>query len=99
MDTPGASYTPYSITISDGEDVILSDILIGEVWICSGQSNMDMRMMGNTGQPIDRSLETILHAGNYRNRIRSLLFRERKMHSNGLILKGENGRYRHRKRS
>lgn len=27
-------------------------------------------MMGNTGQPIDRSLETILHAGNYRNRIR-----------------------------
>lgn len=70
VDTPGASYTPYSITISDGEDVILSDILIGEVWICSGQSNMDMRMMGNTGQPIDRSLETILHAGNYRNRIR-----------------------------
>ena len=56
VDTPGASYTPYSITISDGEDVILSDILIGEVWICSGQSNMDMRMMGNTGQPIDLSL-------------------------------------------
>ena len=70
VDTPGASYTPYFITISDGEEVILSDILIGEVWICSGQSNMDMRMMGNTGQPIDRSLETILHAGNYRNRIR-----------------------------
>ena len=70
VNTPGASYTPYFITISDGEEVILSDILIGEVWICSGQSNMDMRMMGNTGQPIDRSLETILHAGNYRNRIR-----------------------------
>ena len=98
VDTPGASYTPYSITISDGEDVILSDILIGEVWICSGQSNMDMRMMGNTGQPIDRwrrfcMLVIIVTVS------ASLLFRERKMHSNGLILKGENGRYRHRKRS
>ena len=70
VDTPAGSYTPYSITISDGEGVTLSDILIGEVWVCSGQSNMDMRMMGNTGQPIDHSLETILNAGNYRDRIR-----------------------------
>lgn len=70
VDTPTGSYTPYSITISDGEGVTLSDILIGEVWVCSGQSNMDMRMMGNTGQPIDHSLETILNAGIYRDRIR-----------------------------
>lgn len=70
VDTPAGSYTPYSIAISDGESVTLSDVLIGEVWICSGQSNMDMRMTGNTGQPIDRSLETILNAGNYRDRIR-----------------------------
>lgn len=70
VDTPAGSYTPYSIAIGDGESVTLSDVLIGEVWICSGQSNMDMRMMGNTGQPIDRSLETILNAGNYRDRIR-----------------------------
>ena len=94
VNTPGASYTPYFITISDGEEVILSDILIGEVWICSGQSNMDMRMMGNTGQPIDRSLETIIVTVSA-----LLLFQERKMYSNELILKGENGRYRHRKRS
>ena len=32
VDTPAGSYTPYSITISDGEGVTLSDILIGEVW-------------------------------------------------------------------
>ena len=70
VDTPEGGYTPYSITISDGTPVTLSDILIGEVWICSGQSNMEMRMMGNTAQPIDNSLETLLNAGNYRDRIR-----------------------------
>ena len=50
VDTPKGGYTPYSITISDGTPVTLSDILIGEVWICSGQSNMEMRMMGNAAQ-------------------------------------------------
>ena len=70
VDTPKGGYTPYSITISDGTPVTLSDILIGEVWICSGQSNMEMRMMGNAAQPIDNSLETLLNSGNYRDRIR-----------------------------
>ena len=70
VDTPAGSFTPYSITISDGTRVTLSDILIGEVWICSGQSNMEMTMKGNMGQPIDHSLETLLNAGNYRDRIR-----------------------------
>ena len=63
VDTPKGGYTPYSITISDGTPVTLSDILIGEVWICSGQSNMEMRMMGNAAQPIDNSLETLLNLG------------------------------------
>ena len=70
VDTPEGGYTPYSITISDGTPVTLSDILIGEVWICSGQSNMEMRMMGNAAQPINHSLETLLNSGNYRDRIR-----------------------------
>lgn len=70
VDTPAGSYTPYSITVSDGTPVTLSDILIGEVWICSGQSNMEMRLMGNQAQPVDKSLETLLNAGNYRDRIR-----------------------------
>ena len=70
VETPAGGYTPYSITISDGTPVTLSDILIGEVWICSGQSNMEMTMRGNTAQPINHSLETLLNAGNYRNRIR-----------------------------
>lgn len=33
---------PYTITfISDKEKLVISDILIGEVWLCSGQSNME----------------------------------------------------------
>src|SRR6266568_2698187 len=31
---------PYTITITDGEALTLKNIMIGEVWICSGQSNM-----------------------------------------------------------
>jgi sialate O-acetylesterase len=37
---------PYKITISDGEEITLSNVLIGEVWICSGQSNMEMPLAG-----------------------------------------------------
>ncbi|WP_344853594.1 sialate O-acetylesterase [Pedobacter jeongneungensis] len=37
---------PYTITISDGELLELSNVLIGDVWICSGQSNMEMPLAG-----------------------------------------------------
>ncbi|MBO9674396.1 MAG: 9-O-acetylesterase [Sphingobacteriaceae bacterium] len=37
---------PYSITISDGEILVLNNVLIGDVWICSGQSNMEMPLAG-----------------------------------------------------
>lgn len=70
VDTPDGGYAPYTITISDGTPIVLSDVLIGEVWVCSGQSNMEMPMKGNMAQPIDNSLETLLYAVNYSNRIR-----------------------------
>ncbi|KOS05875.1 9-O-acetylesterase [Flavobacterium akiainvivens] len=37
---------PYTITFNDGDTVVLSNILIGEVWLCSGQSNMEMPLEG-----------------------------------------------------
>ncbi len=37
---------PYQITINDGDQLILKNILIGEVWFCSGQSNMEMPLAG-----------------------------------------------------
>jgi len=35
---------PYSMEITGSNRIILKDILIGEVWVCSGQSNMDLTM-------------------------------------------------------
>lgn len=37
---------PYTITFDDGDQTVLSNILIGEVWLCSGQSNMEMPLEG-----------------------------------------------------
>ncbi|WP_243349194.1 sialate O-acetylesterase [Parabacteroides sp. FAFU027] len=44
--TPGAG-GPYKIEISNADTTILiDDVLIGEVWLASGQSNMEMRLKG-----------------------------------------------------
>lgn len=37
---------PYTLRISDGEPVLLQNVMIGDVWICSGQSNMEMPLSG-----------------------------------------------------
>jgi sialate O-acetylesterase len=39
--TPGAG-GPYNIHLKGQNEVILKNVLIGEVWLCSGQSNMEM---------------------------------------------------------
>lgn len=56
---------PYSIKIDDGEPVVLDDILIGEVWVCSGQSNMEMPMRGFDSQPVHNALATLMEADAY----------------------------------
>ena len=55
---------PYQLTVSDGKPVILKDVLVGEVWICTGQSNMEMPMKGFKGQPLYNSNEAILNSTN-----------------------------------
>ncbi len=42
IDTPKGSFKKYTVTISDGEPVVLQNVLVGEVWLASGQSNMQM---------------------------------------------------------
>lgn len=61
MQTPSAG-GPYEISISDGEKVILKDVLVGEVWFASGQSNMEMPMNGFDSQPVRNSTEYIVNA-------------------------------------
>lgn len=64
IQTPEASYHPYTLTVSDGKPVSLKNVLIGEVWICSGQSNMEMPMKGFFNQPIEGGPEAIAHSYN-----------------------------------
>ena len=63
--TPAASFTPYKVTVSDGQKITLNNVLIGEVWLCSGQSNMEMPMSGWTGQPIENGPEDIINSTNF----------------------------------
>lgn len=53
---------PYDITFSDGELLTLRNILLGEVWFCSGQSNMEMAVKGFRGQPAFNTLPYIAEA-------------------------------------
>jgi len=47
ISVPTPSYGgPYNIKISDGDELDIKNILIGDVWICSGQSNMEMPLAG-----------------------------------------------------
>ncbi|MBC7722424.1 MAG: sialate O-acetylesterase [Pedobacter sp.] len=55
---------PYEILVSDGTPILLQNVLIGEVWLCSGQSNMEMPMKGFKDQPILNSNDAIFHSSN-----------------------------------
>ena len=39
--TPKGSFRKYTLTISDGTPVVLHNVAVGEVWLASGQSNME----------------------------------------------------------
>ena len=55
---------PHSITITTVDSTIqIKDVLVGEVWLASGQSNMEMPLSGwPPNDPIDNSAEEITNA-------------------------------------
>jgi sialate O-acetylesterase len=55
---------PFELTIKGSNKITFSNVLVGEVWLCSGQSNMAMQMKGNFGQPINGSNIAILKSKN-----------------------------------
>ena len=52
LKTLEASFKKQFIHISDGSELKIQNILIGEVWFCSGQSNMEMNFQGFKNEPL-----------------------------------------------
>lgn len=58
LPTPDAG-GPYTVTIQSDTTIVFNNVLIGEVWIASGQSNMTMPVKGFPYQPVLNSAELI----------------------------------------
>ena len=63
LQTPDAG-GPYMVEIHGSEKITLKNVLIGEVWLCSGQSNMWIPLKGYNNSGINRNNETILNSKN-----------------------------------
>ena len=63
--TPKGSFKKYTLTISDGTPVTIQNVLIGEVWLASGQSNMQMPM--ESWRAIRVNQDDINNASDYAN--------------------------------
>ena len=63
--TPAASYQPLSITFDDGDKTTINNVLSGEVWVCAGQSNMEMPIRGFGNCPVEGYNDEVISARQY----------------------------------
>lgn len=64
--TPEASFMPYEITFDDGNgSLTLKNVLIGEVRLASGQSNMHMPLKGFGGCCVKDGADEIIRSADY----------------------------------
>ena len=69
--SPQASYTPLSITFDDGDGAVtIQNVLAGEVWVCAGQSNMEMPVKGFGQCPVLNYNQEVVNAAG-RQQVRS----------------------------
>lgn len=60
---PEAAGGPFTLTVTGSSVVTVNDLLVGDVWLASGQSNMEMPMKGfGPTQPIKDSEKTLAQA-------------------------------------
>ena len=55
---------PHAMTIRGNNTIKLKNIIFGEVWLCSGQSNMEISMKDWSNQPIHDRSEDIRNSAN-----------------------------------
>jgi sialate O-acetylesterase len=53
---------PLKITIAGKNKIVLNDVLMGDVWFASGQSNMELSMQGRANSPVKDSAAEIASA-------------------------------------
>lgn len=68
LQTPSAG-GPYNISLKTSSTLVLKNVLIGEVWVCSGQSNMGMTVNGGYNQPVLNSNDMLMDAENSQIRL------------------------------
>jgi len=64
--SPKAGYEPLSITFDDGEKTTINNVVSGEVWVCAGQSNMEMPVKGFGQCPVEGYNHHVLDASQSR---------------------------------
>ncbi|GAA4335283.1 sialate O-acetylesterase [Flaviaesturariibacter amylovorans] len=64
LPTPAAGGGPQTLSVTGSTPLTVKNVLLGEVWLCSGQSNMGMTLNGYYNQPVIGSNETILNSKN-----------------------------------
>ncbi len=55
---------PFQLVVTGTNKIVLDDILIGDVWFASGQSNMEMPLMGFPGSAVVNNAEEEIRTAN-----------------------------------
>lgn len=71
LKTLKADGRPMSLLVESGrESIKINDLVFGEVWICSGQSNMEMPLRGFGFQEVEGATDAIMAAGETDSQVR-----------------------------
>jgi len=68
IETPAAG-GPFTLIIQQKNKIVLNNVMSGEVWLCSGQSNMDMPVKGYLNSPVLGANDLLMNAPNLQIRL------------------------------